>query len=95
MSLKRQVSDPLNPFYHGSSWGQQRLAMFKLIGIIIAAMPVVLFLRAIFKGRSTKPSKAWSDLKKQIDYVVWAILFMIGCGVVYAIAKLVLTWGNR
>jgi hypothetical protein len=68
--------------------------MFKLIGFIIAAMPVVLFLRAIFKGRSTKMSKALADLKKQIDYVVWAILVMIGLGVVYSLAKLVLTWGH-
>jgi len=76
------------------SWVWQPLDMFKLIGIIIAAMPVVLFLRAIFKGRSTKASRVWADLKKQIDYVVWAILVMIGCGVVYSIAKLVLTWGH-
>ena len=63
--------------------------MFKLIGIILAAAPIVLFLRAIFKGQLKKRSQGLSDFKKQIDYFVWAILFIIGCGVVYSIAKLI------
>jgi hypothetical protein len=29
-----------------------------------------------------------SDLKKHIDYLVWAILFVIGCGIVYAVGQL-------
>jgi uncharacterized membrane protein YbjE (DUF340 family) len=62
--------------------------MFKLIGIVIAAMPVILFLRAMFMG-SKKRSQAVSNFKKQVDYVVWVILFFIGCGVVYAVAKLI------
>jgi uncharacterized membrane protein SirB2 len=62
--------------------------MLKLIGIIIAAMPVVLFLRAMFMG-SKKRSQAVANFKKQVDYVVWAILFMIGCGVVFSIGKLI------
>ena len=63
--------------------------MFKLIGIILAAAPIVLFLRAIFKGQLKKRSQGLSDFKKQMDYFVWAILFIIGCGVVYSIAKLI------
>jgi len=62
--------------------------MLKLIGIIMAAMPVILFLRAIFMG-SKKRSQAVSNFKRQVDYVVWAILFMIGCGVVFSIGKLI------
>ena len=62
--------------------------MYKLIGIILAAMPVVLFLRAMFMG-SRKRSQAVSNFKKQVDYVVWAILFMIGCGVAFSIGKLI------
>lgn len=68
--------------------------MFKLIAIILAALPFVFLLKALFKGRSTKASRALSDLKRQIDYVVWATLFLIGCGVVYSVAKLILTWGH-
>ena len=63
--------------------------MFKLIGIILAAAPIVLFLRAIFKGQLKKRSQGLSDFKEQMDYFVWAILFIIGCGVVYSIAKLI------
>ena len=63
--------------------------MFKLIGVILAAAPIVLFLRAIFKGRLKKRSQPLSEFKKQMDYLVWVILFFIGCGVVYAIGKLI------
>jgi uncharacterized membrane protein YbjE (DUF340 family) len=62
--------------------------MFKWIGIIIAAMPVILFLRAMFMG-SKKRSQAVSNFKKQVDYVVWVILFFIGCGVVFSVGKLI------
>jgi hypothetical protein len=62
--------------------------MFKWIGIIMAAMPVILFLRAMFMG-SKKRSQAVSNFKKQVDYVVWVILFFIACAVVYGIGKLV------
>jgi NADH:ubiquinone oxidoreductase subunit 4 (subunit M) len=63
--------------------------MFKFIGIILAAVPVILLLRSVFFGKSKKTSQAMSDFKKHVDYVVWVILFFIGCGVVYAIGKLV------
>jgi hypothetical protein len=66
--------------------------MFKLIGILVAAMPVILFVRAMFMG-SKKRSQAVSNFKKQVDYVVWAILFFIGCGVVYGIGKLIYDMG--
>ncbi|HLK81922.1 MAG TPA: hypothetical protein VKT99_10565 [Xanthobacteraceae bacterium] len=62
--------------------------MLKLIGIIVAAMPVIVFLRAIFMG-SRKRSQALSNFKKQVDYAVWAILVMIGCGVVLSLGKLI------
>ncbi len=62
--------------------------MLKLIVIIMAAMPVILFLRAMFMG-SKKRSQAVSNFKKQLDYAVWAILFMISCGVVFSIGKLI------
>jgi uncharacterized membrane protein SirB2 len=67
--------------------------MLKLIGIIVAAMPVVLFARAIFMG-SKKRSQAVSNFKKQVDYVVWAILFMIGLGLVFSIGKLIYDLGT-
>jgi hypothetical protein len=62
--------------------------MFKFIGIILAIMPIVLFLRAIFM-RSKKGSRAVSEFKKQLDFAVWVILFFIGCAVVYEVGKLI------
>ena len=43
--------------------------MYKLITIILAAIPVILFLRTIFMGQ-LKRSQAVSDFRKQIDYLV-------------------------
>jgi len=63
--------------------------MYKLIGIILAAIPVVLFLRTIFTTQSKKRSQAVSKFKKQLDYLVWAILFLIGCEVVYLVGTLI------
>jgi hypothetical protein len=67
--------------------------MYKLIVLIAAAMPAILLLRAIFGMRSQKASRAFSDFKKQLDYLVWAILFVIGCVFVYCAASLIhSTW---
>ena len=67
--------------------------MYKLITIILAAMPVILFLRTIFIGQ-LKRSQAVSDFRKQIDYLVWIILILIGCGLVYSLGKLILSEGT-
>jgi len=63
--------------------------VYKLIGIILAAAPIILFLRAIFKSQLKKKSQGLAEFKKQIDYLVWIILFVVGCGVVYSIGKLI------
>jgi len=68
-------------------------AMYKLISIILAALPIILFLRTIFLGQ-LKRSQAVSDFRKQVDYVVWIILILIGCGLVYSIGKLILSEGT-
>ena len=66
--------------------------MYKLISIILAAIPVILFLRTILLGQ-LKRSRAVSEFRKQIDYLVWIILILIGCGLVYSIGKLILSEG--
>jgi len=67
--------------------------MYKLIVILVAAIPIVLFLRTVFLRRSKVVQGAMADLKKHIDYLVWAILIVIGCAVVYAVGKLIyMTW---
>ena len=64
--------------------------MYKLIAIVLAAIPVVLFLRGIFTTQSLARSKAVSNFKRQVDYLVWAVLILIGCEIVYLIGTLVL-----
>ena len=67
--------------------------MYKLMAIILAAIPVILFLRNVFMGQ-LKRSQAVSDFRKQIDYLVWIILILIGCGLVYSIGGLTLPEGT-
>jgi uncharacterized membrane protein YidH (DUF202 family) len=67
--------------------------MLKLIWIIVAAMPVILFVRAMFMG-SKRRAQAVSDFRRQVDYAVWAILVMIGLGLVISIGKLILDLGT-
>jgi len=68
--------------------------VYKLITILAAAIPFILFLRAIFFGRSKAMKLAISDFGKQIDYLVWMILFAIGCGIVYSVGKLIYSLWN-
>ena len=63
--------------------------MFKLIGILVAAAPLVLFLRAILLRHSKKRAQALSDFRKQLDLAVSLILILIGCAIVYSVAKLI------
>jgi hypothetical protein len=62
--------------------------MFKLITIAVAVIPVLLFLRNIF-GRSAVVKQAVSELQKQVDYLVWVILFLIAVGMVYSLVNLI------
>src|SRR5215471_4979533 len=39
---------------------------------------------------------AISDFRQRIDYLVWMILFVIGCGIVYSVGKLTYSlWNSR
>jgi hypothetical protein len=63
--------------------------MYKLMGIMVAALPIILFLRAIFTAQSKKRSQAVSNFKKQVDYLLWVIVFLIGCEIAYFIGTLI------
>ena len=43
--------------------------MYRLMAILLAAIPVILFLRNVFMGQ-LKRSQAVSDFRKQVDYLV-------------------------
>jgi predicted permease len=61
--------------------------VFKLLSILLAAIPVILFLRAVI-GRSTVMKRAVSDFRRQVDYLVWVILIMIAAGMIFSLVNL-------
>ena len=63
--------------------------MFKLIAILAALVPILLFVKTMFFGKSKAMSQAVSNLRKQIDYLVWGIVFIVGCAIIYAVGRLI------
>lgn len=56
--------------------------MYKLITILAAAIPVIIFLKTIVFGKSKLMREASSTSKRQVDYLVWGILFLLGAALV-------------
>ena len=69
--------------------------LLKIIGLISVAIPLILFLRAMFGGRKTKIGAAFTDFKKQIDMAIYIFLGLIGCLVAFASGKLAWTWWTQ
>jgi hypothetical protein len=66
--------------------------IFKIIAFIAAAVPVVLFVRAMFFRRPTRLSANFQEFKKQANFAVSALLVLIGVVVVAALGKIAWTW---
>ena len=66
--------------------------LLKLIAFVAAAIPAILFLRAIFVRRPSRFSGVASEFKKQVDFAIWIFLGLIGCIVAVAVGKLAWTW---
>jgi hypothetical protein len=66
--------------------------LFKIIAFISAAIPLILFVRAVFFQRTTRLGAGFKEFKKQIDLAVWIFLGVVGCVVVFALGKLLWTW---
>ena len=66
--------------------------LFKIIAFIAAAIPIVLFVRAVFFRRSTRLGEGMKEFKKQLDLAVWIFLGLVGCVVAFAAGKLAWTW---
>lgn len=62
--------------------------MYKLIVFLVAAIPIVLFLKAVFSRRSKVLSEAAAAFSRQVDYLVWAIFFLVGCALIYSVGGL-------
>lgn len=63
--------------------------MYKLITILAAAIPLILFLKTAFFGKSKVMQQASAQFRKQVDYLVWAIVFLVSCALLYSVAVLV------
>ena len=50
--------------------------MLKLITILAASIPIVLFVKNLFFRKSKVLQKASAEFRKQIDYLVWGILVL-------------------
>jgi hypothetical protein len=66
--------------------------IFKILALVAAAIPMFLFLRAMFFRRTTRISDGLKEFKKQANLAVSIFLFLIGCIVVVAVGKLAWTW---
>ena len=66
--------------------------ILKLIALISAAIPLILFLRRMMGTRPTKLGAAMREAKKQIDLAIYIFIGIIGCVVAFAIAKLAWGW---
>jgi multisubunit Na+/H+ antiporter MnhB subunit len=66
--------------------------ILKFIALISAAIPVILFLRAVFGKRPSKLGAAWREAKKQIDLAIYIFIGIIGAIVAFALGKLAWTW---
>ena len=66
--------------------------LFKIIAFIAAAVPIVLFVRAMFFGRTTRVSAGFEEFKKQANLAVSIFLVLIGCVVAVGLGKLAWTW---
>ena len=66
----------------------------KIIALVAAAIPLYLFVRAMFSRRTTRINEGLKEFKKQANLGVSILLFLIGCVVVFAVGQLVWTWGT-
>ena len=66
--------------------------IFKIIAFIAAAIPIILFVRAMFFRRPTKVSEGFQEFKKQANLAVTIFLYLIAIIVAIALGKLLWTW---
>ncbi len=66
--------------------------LLKIIAFISAAIPLVLFLRAMFAKRPGKLGTALREAKKQVDLGITIFLCVVGVVVVFAIGRIAWAW---
>jgi hypothetical protein len=66
--------------------------LLKLIALAAAAIPAILFLRAMLGRRPTKLGGALREAKKQIDLAITIFIGIVGVIVASAVGKLAWAW---
>ena len=66
--------------------------LLKLIALAAAAIPAILFLRAMLGRRPTKLGGALREAKKQIDLAIYIFIGIVGVIVAFALGKLAWAW---
>jgi CHASE3 domain sensor protein len=66
--------------------------IFKILTFVAAAIPIYLFIRAIFFRPSTRANERLAQVKKQVDLAVTIFLVLMGCVVVIMAGELLWTW---
>lgn len=66
--------------------------LLKLIALAAAAIPAILFLRALLGRRPTKLGGALREAKKQIDLAITIFIGIVGVIVAFAAGKLAWAW---
>ena len=66
--------------------------LFKIMAFVAAAIPIFLFIRAVFFRRTTRFSEGLKEFKRQTNTAVSILLLVIGCVVVVALGKLAWAW---
>ena len=66
--------------------------LLKLIALAAAAIPAILFLRAMLGRRPSKLGGALREAKKQFDLAIYIFLGIIGVIVAFAVGKMAWAW---
>jgi hypothetical protein len=66
--------------------------LLKIIALLSALIPLILFARRMMGNRPTKLGGAMREAKKQIDLAIYIFIGIIGCVVAFAAGKLAWTW---
>jgi hypothetical protein len=66
--------------------------LFKIIAFIAAAIPIVLFVRAMLFRRPTRLNTNFQEFKKQANLAVTIFLVLISLVVAFGLGKLAWTW---
>ena len=66
--------------------------LLKLIALLSAVIPLILFLRKMLGARPTKMGAAWREAKKQIDLAITIFICIVGAILVIALGRLAWGW---